>query len=166
MLSSLLSGPIGTIIETVKWIMILISLALAAGIAYSLSRAWHFHPRFELERDKAKKTITLRDALMKERWEAIAKKFSLGTAESMRLSVIEADALVDTALKNMDIPGDHLADRLSNLDTEDLTTVNRLWRAHRLRNDLVHTPGFSLSASDAELALNDYEAFLKEIEVL
>ena len=164
--SFLTTGPLGVIIEVVKWTMILISLGFAGGIAYALLQAWHFHPKFELEREKAKKILTLRDALMKERWEAITKKFSLGTAESMRLAVIEADALVDTALKNMDIPGDHLADRLSNLDTEDLTTVNRLWRAHRLRNDLVHTPGFSLSSSDAELALNDYEAFLREIEVL
>jgi len=166
MLSLSLPSSVWAAITIVKWFMILLSLGLAGGIVYALLQAWHFHPKFEVEREKAKKTITLRDALMKERWAAVAKKFALGTPESMRLAVIEADALVDTALKNMDVPGDHLADRISNLDTEDLTTINRLWRAHRMRNELVHTPGYSLSSSNAELALNDYEAFLKEIEVL
>lgn len=37
---------------------------------------------------------------------------------------------------------------------------------HRMRNDLVHTPGFVLSLEDAKMALEGYEAFLKELEVI
>jgi hypothetical protein len=66
----------------------------------------------------------------------------------------------------MQIPGEHLADRLSNLDQDDIKSMNRVWRAHRLRNDLVHTPGFAVSPSDAQQAMDDYEAFLKEMEVI
>lgn len=156
-----------TILDLIKWIMILITFALAWGFAYSFYQAWkHFHPRFQLEKEKAKKIPTLRDALTHERWQSMLKKFALGTPESMRIAIIEADALVDTTLKGMDIEGDHLADRLSNLETEDIKSMNRVWRAHRLRNDLVHTPGFILSPDDAKTALSDYEAFLKEIKVL
>jgi hypothetical protein len=154
------------ILEIIKWIFILISVALAYGFGYALYQSWHFHPKFKLEQEKAQKIFTLRDAMMKERWEVIQKKFSLGTPEAVRIAVIEADALVDTALKSMGIEGEHLADRLSNLDSEEITTINRVWRAHRMRNDLVHTSGFVLAPEDAKLAMDDYEAFLKEIEML
>lgn len=154
------------IIAIVKGILILITLALAGGFLYSFYHAWYFHPRFDLEKRKARKIFTLRDAVMKERWQSIMKKFSLGTPESARLAVIEADALVDAALKGMEVPGEHLADRLSNLETEEIVSMNKIWRAHRMRNDLVHTPGFMLGPEDTKMALQDYEAFLKEIEAI
>ena len=95
-----------TILDLIKWIMILITFALAWGFAYSFYQAWkHFHPLFQLEKEKAKKIPTLRDALTHERWQSMLKKFALGTPESMRIAIIEADALVDTTLKGMDIGG-------------------------------------------------------------
>ena len=153
-------------LDIIRWIFTVITIAIAVGFAYAFYKAWHFHPRFKAESEKTRKIQTLRDAVMKERWHAIAGKFSLGTSDATRVAIIEADALADTALKGMGIAGEHLADRLSNLDPEDMTTINRVWRAHRMRNDLVHTPGFVLSPSDAKLAMSDYEAFLKELEVL
>ena len=152
--------------STIKGIFITVYVLLAVGFLYALVKAWHFRLNFRGQAQTGKRVPTLRDALMKEMWQSIVKKFSLGTPESARLAVIEADALVDTALKNMGIQGEHLADRLSNLESEDITTMNRLWRAHRMRNDLVHTPGFALGPSEAKLALEDFEAFLQEIEVL
>lgn len=154
------------ILDIIRWIFILITLALAGGLFYALYQSLRFHPEFKGESERARRILTLRDAVMKERWRAIAAKFSLGTTDAIRVAIIEADALVDTTLKGMGIVGEHLADRLSNLDPEDITTINRVWRAHRMRNDLVHTPGFVLSESDAKLAMSDYEAFLKEIEAL
>lgn len=157
------------IVEIIKWIGILVTAALAGGFFYALYQSWRFHPRFHLEKEHAKKIFTLRDAVMKERWQSIVKKFSLGTAASIRVAVIEADALADSALKGMDIPGEHLADRLSNLEGEEdfvIKSMQRVWRAHRMRNDLVHTPGFALSPEDAKIALEGYEAFLKELGVI
>lgn len=153
-------------LSVVKAILILVSAALAYGFAYALYQAWRFRPKFEFDEKKVKKMFTLRDAVMKERWHSIERKFELGTPDAARIAVIEADALVDTALKAMSVEGEHLADRLSNLDPEEVTTINRVWRAHRMRNDLVHTPGFMLSPEDAKLAIDDYEAFLREIEML
>lgn len=162
-----LPEPLATWFLVIKIIFIFVSLVLAFGFLYALYHAWDFHPKFELKRERAKKKmLTLRTAMLRERWESIVKKFSLGTPESARLAVIEADALVDTALKAMEIPGEHLADRLSSLDSEELKSIDNLWKAHRMRNDLVHTPGFIISSAGAKMALDHYEAFLKEIEIL
>ncbi len=154
------------LIEIIKWGCIIATILLLWGTIYAMWRGWPYRAKFRLESTGAKKVLTLRDAMLKERWELIIRKFSLGTPESMRLAVIEADALVDLVLKGMEIQGEHLADRLSNLEAEDMESMSRIWRAHRMRNDLVHTPGFTLAAQDAKMALDDYEAFLKELEVL
>lgn len=154
------------ILDFIKWLLILFTVAIACGFLYALYQAWRFHPRFQLQKQKARKITTLRSAVTHERWRLITKRFSLGTPESMRIAVIEADALVDAALKDMDLPGEHLADRLSNLEADEIKSLEGVWRAHRFRNDLVHTPGFALSPGDAKATLDNYEAFLKEIAAL
>ncbi|MDE2021187.1 MAG: hypothetical protein KGJ13_12700 [Patescibacteria group bacterium] len=148
-------------------IFILLDAALGLGLIYVLMKVWHYRPHFDIKHSpKGKGAVTLRSVITKERWNAILEKFSLGTPESERLAVIEADALVDSVLKAMEVPGEHLADRISNLDTEDLKSINKLWAAHRLRNDLVHTTGFVLGPGEAKVALANYEAFLRELGML
>ena len=59
-----------------------------------------------------------------------------------------------------------MADRLEQLDLTQINTLDNIWRAHRLRNQLVHTPGYSVNQVDAQRFLKYYEDFLKEIGVL
>lgn len=159
--------------DFVAAIFIIADVALVAGLAYSVVRAWRFRPGFHAvgahEHKGPSKTIhkpTMHDIVMRERWQSIINKFHTGTPEASRLAIIEADALVDTALKNMRIEGEHLADRLSNLEDEDIKSMPKIWRAHRVRNDLVHTTGFVIAPQDAERTMQDYEAFLREINVI
>ncbi|MDP3975076.1 MAG: hypothetical protein Q8P88_02220, partial [Candidatus Jorgensenbacteria bacterium] len=82
------------------------------------------------------------------------------------LAIIEADKLVDDALKTSGLQGEHMADRLEKLRVEDYPTLDRLWRAHRVRNELVHTPDFGINEGDAKDVLRVYEKFLKELGAL
>jgi hypothetical protein len=99
-------------------------------------------------------------------WKIIREKIKAGTPDVIRISIIEADGLVDTALKKRGYEGDTFADRLSKLHPQQFDSVNDAWDAHRLRNDIVHTPGFEVSLSRAEKALDHYETFLKELGAL
>lgn len=156
------------------WVFIVVDILLLIGFVYSLMRAAHYHPNYTKAGHHGEgahggahgHVPSLRDIALRERWRAIEKKVAVGTPESARLAIIEADALVDTALRGMQIQGEHLADRLTALDDGTIKSMSRIWRAHRLRNDLVHTPGFAVSPADAQRTMDDYEAFLKEIEVI
>jgi len=153
--------------DTAAAVFIIVDALVLFGIIYSLISSWHYRPNYKGHaHGPAVHHETLKDAVMKERWGAIMTKFGVGTPEAMRLAIIEADAFVDTALKGRRIPGEHLADRLSNLETQDIASMNRMWRAHRMRNDLVHTTGFTITPPDAARTMSDYEAFLREIEVI
>lgn len=97
-------------------------------------------------------------------WTAIVKRANTGTPENLRWSIMEADALVDFVLKERQAPGDTMADRLANFRRDDYKTVDKLWDAHKLRNEIAHTPGFQVKSRQAERALVAYRDFLKEIK--
>jgi hypothetical protein len=157
------------IYDSLAVIFIILDILLVVGFVYAYKKAWHYHPTYESKKDAGAAKghrQTMHDIVMKERWHATMVKFALGTPEAARVAIIEADALVDAALKNMEIEGEHLADRLSNLESDEIESMPRIWRAHRMRNDLVHTPGFAVTPQNAERTMRDYEAFLKEIKVI
>ena len=136
---------------------------LVVFILWLFVKIWPFRPRIHPNHGMPKKTFTLRDAILKDRWEDVMKKVATGKEDAMKLAIIEADKIVDDALKQMGLPGEHMADRMQELPAEEVRTLPRLWRAHRLRNNLVHTPGFLVTAEETRKAIADYEAFLKEV---
>lgn len=113
-----------------------------------------------------KKTFTLREAVLKEHWGKIKARAAAGSPDTLRVAIIDADKFTDDVLKQMGLEGEHMADRLEKISSQEVRSLDRLWSAHRLRNNLVHTPGFQVSAAESKKALEDYEAFLKEIKVL
>ncbi|MEK7174531.1 MAG: hypothetical protein AAB759_02635 [Patescibacteria group bacterium] len=133
---------------------------------YAFVKSLEYRPSFSGDVAPQKKVLSLQVAVLRERWQAIVKRFKAGVPESTRLAIIEADAFVDDILKRMGLPGEHMADRMTRLSPDEVTTLERLWRAHKLRNDLVHTPGFGLSPADAQAAMRDYEAFLNEMSAI
>jgi hypothetical protein len=125
-----------------------------------------YRPHLLVKHHAKKETFTLRDALFKDRWSKVLERAAAGSADAMKLAIIDADKLADDMLKQMGLQGEHMADRLEKVSSERLPSVDRLWRAHRLRNDLVHTPGFTLSEAEGKRAMNDYTSFFKSIGLL
>jgi len=147
------------------YVLIGLNIGMFAFFIYSFYNGWKLRPQISIGK-KVKKTFTLRDAIFKERWMTIEKQFSPNSSESIKLSIIEADKLVDDALKQIGLKGEHMADRLDQLSEDDIFSLPGIWRSHRLRNSIVHTPGFEVRPQTAEKALEAYRAFLMEIGVL
>jgi len=102
-------------------------------------------------------------------WASIVHRANTGTAENLRWAVMEADALVDFVLKQRGITGEGMAERLQNAGFAGLAgsggqkLISRVFDAHRLRNELAHTPGFAMTTQQAERALFAFRDFLKEL---
>ncbi len=151
----------------VKIIFILADLALLGFFGYSFYASWQMRPNLDVKAPSpSKPTRTLQKDVVQKRWQQILEKTAKGGTDALRLSIIETDTLVNDVLKWLDIPGEHMADRLQAFDSEEVKTLDRVWRAHRLRNDLVHTAGFFVTPEDAQRTLTDFESFLKEIGAL
>ena len=97
------------------------------------------------------------------RWDDIKDRAAVPTAQNLRLSVIDADTLVDTFLKNSGFIGETMAERLQLVNPNEARSLQRVWEAHKLRNELVHTPGFPISPTEARSAVKAFEDFLREM---
>lgn len=149
-----------------KWIFIILDVVLIALTALAFRRAWAMRPKLEIDTVSGGPDFNFRTAVNVKRWRAVVARAATNSPDSLRIAVIDADALVNDVLKQMGLEGQHMADRLMRLDPQEITTLNRLWRAHRTRNDLVHTPGFFLAPADAQSCLRDFQAFLNEVKAI
>ena len=164
-----LGSTLADIFFPLKKVFIVLDIILFFWLIFVFIQSWEYHPKFVMNPRKqtaGKRILTLKDAVLKEKWEAIMKKSQMSLPQSLTLAIIECDSFVDSVLKRMGLEGEHMADRLEKLDPEEIKTLPRLWNAHRTRNDLVHTPGFTISMEQAKRILNIYEEFLKEIQLL
>lgn len=60
----------------------------------------------------------------------------------LRQALITADKSLDNALRDV-VAGETMGERLKNAKTKfDYNTYNKIWEAHKLRNNLVHESGF------------------------
>ncbi len=145
-----------------------IDLLLVIGFAVLFVIAFRERPKFVMRPGKAvaRAPLAARREEFRARWKRIVAKALAAPPQSLTLAIIGADKCVDDALKELGLEGEHMADRLEQLNPLDFKTLQKLWRAHRIRNDLVHTPDFSIEPADAEEVLKIYEAFLKELGIL
>ena len=159
--------------EFLRTIFVIIDIFLLAFLVFLLVKGWKYRPNFDLGEEE-EKTYTLGNVIIAERWESIISRSKINSPESIRLAIVDADNLVDDLLERMGLGGGDgfaskeskgasMADKLENLSADDFATLNRLWTAHRVRNKVVHEPGFVVSHEEAQRTLDDYASFLKEV---
>src|SRR3989344_7998757 len=87
------------------------------------------------------------------RWNEIEKHINSIREAEWKFAVIEADKLVDELLRGAGFPGDTMGDRLMNIQPGQLTTLQNLWEAHKIRNRLVHDVNYFLRYTEAKRAV-------------
>jgi hypothetical protein len=79
---------------------------------------------------------------------------------------VEADGVADEVLRRMGFAGQTFAERLGQIPPNRYSSLEKVWDAHRIRNNLVHTPDFNVPLTKSEEAVAAYEAFLKEVKAI
>ena len=98
-----------------------------------------------------------------DRWlELLAR---VRTPEGMVLSVIDADKLLDEALKKRHFKGRTMGERLVAAQ-RFISDNDAVWYAHKLRNRLVHEPNVRLKKKEAQQALAGFKIGLHDLGAL
>jgi hypothetical protein len=160
------AGILETVYVIARALIIALDLLLVVGFIYAIKKAWKFRPKFDLGKEPRKKLINLRNAYYKTKWQTIVKHVEGSpTPESYQYAIVQADKLIDQLLKDLKFPGEHLADRLGYLNGGGIKSLDGVWDAHRIRNDIAHSPSLTLSVREGQAALNKYEAFFRELQI-
>jgi hypothetical protein len=98
----------------------------------------------------------------RSKWLAIEQQLKRDEASSYSLSVLNADKLLDQALKDRGMKGETMGDRLKSAKAI-FSNRNNVWSAHKLRNRIAHEPDVRVTYDAARYALADFKRALKDI---
>ncbi len=81
-----------------------------------------------------------------------------------KLAIIEADIMLDEALKELGYAGASLGERLRGLTPRQLPSINDAWEAHKVRNEIAHGGmDFVLTRKLAEDTIKQYRRVFNDL---
>jgi hypothetical protein len=93
---------------------------------------------------------------------AIENQLKRDEASSYYLTVLNADKLVDQALKERGLRGTTMAERMKNFNSH-FSDRNGVWLAHKLRNKIAHESDARVTYDEARYALASFKRALKDL---
>lgn len=96
------------------------------------------------------------------KWLTIEKQLQKEDASSHILSVLNADKLLDQALRERGVKGETMGERMKTAK-DSWSSANDVWNAHKLRNYIAHETDPKVSYDDARRALAGFKQALKDI---
>ncbi len=103
-------------------------------------------------------------AYYQKQWQKI-DSFKKNGSAGCQLAIIEADKLLDHALKQSGFYGATMGDRLKDAN-RSFMNVNDVWQAHKLRNRLAHEQNVNLNFVATDKALRSFRSALKDLGAL
>lgn len=100
------------------------------------------------------------DEDIKEGWKKIENLMAGRDEEKFKLAILEADKLLDSALKMKGFAGKSLGERLK-IASYKFERLRKVWPAHKLRNRLVHEADFKIDYNKARWAIKQYKECLE-----
>ena len=96
------------------------------------------------------------------KWLEIENSLDKNNLHSYMTAIMSADKLVDDALKKSHFKGSTMGERMK-LAQKTWSNSDNIWRAHKIRNRLVHESDFELDRKYALVALSAYKQALKDL---
>lgn len=141
-------------------------------LAVLLKTIWAFIklPYYFWTKDDVKKNlgpIRLDSALVSKQWGEIENMMVQGGPVNFRHAVTEADKLFDYVLKSKVSGGENFADRLKLAEKlMQPAAYDMVWRAHKVRNKLVHEVEAEVMSWEARDAIAGYKLGLRDFKLM
>ncbi len=157
------------LVKDILFIVEIIAIIVSLGILIGLVTIVYKYHQFGRERKAAESDKIPEPAsggMLTGRWAEIMDHMRSERETEWKLAVIEADNLIDDLLKKAGYPGESMGERLTGMRHEQLRTLPYLWKAHLLRNKIVHETDYKANYQEIHEALRAYEATLEELGAL
>lgn len=96
------------------------------------------------------------------KWLSIEQNVRPDNEESYHLAVLNADKLLDKALKERGFKGNTMGERMKSANKQ-WSNANHVWTAHKLRNKVAHEDGARLDLTTTRRALVAFKQALKDL---
>ena len=154
------------IIFILKIIIFLLTFIFLSGIIYFLLTSGWVERIFLIDLIEFLKFKPYEVSRVSKKWKKILKRFERGTETEWKLAIIDADDLLNEILKRMGYEGETLGEKLKKVKKTILPNLDEVFQAHKIKSDIIHDPGYSLSFEQAKKVLEIYQRALSNIEAL
>jgi hypothetical protein len=96
------------------------------------------------------------------KWLAIEQSVKEGQEASYHLALLNADKLLDRALKERGFRGNTMGERMKSAQ-KTWSNANHVWVAHKLRNQIAHEADVKISLDVTRRALAAFKQGLKDV---
>lgn len=96
------------------------------------------------------------------KWLAIEKRLDRNDTAGLSMVILDADKLLDLALKERGIKGETMGERMKTVK-DTWSNANAVWGAHKLRNQIAHEADVAVSYDDTRRALGAFKQALKDV---
>jgi len=108
-----------------------------------------------------------RDRNENPRWQYILTLVESPNDSDWRVAIIEADSMMEEALKEKGISGDTVSDLLDGAKDSGYRSIQDAWEAHLVRNKIAHEGlDFSISQFEARRTIKMFQNFFEELRVI
>jgi uncharacterized membrane protein YdfJ with MMPL/SSD domain len=98
-------------------------------------------------------------------WERIVGSVESGNSSSLQMAIMDADKLLDKALRQIGTPGVTMGDRLK-VSSGKFSKIDDVWFAHKVRNQVAHEADFKLNVMTARRVMAIFKRSLRELGAL
>jgi hypothetical protein len=96
------------------------------------------------------------------KWMTIEQQLSRDDASRCAMAVLNADKLLDQALRERGVKGQTMGERMKTAK-DTWSNANAVWGAHKLRNQIAHETDAHVTYDDARRALGGFKQALKDV---
>lgn len=96
------------------------------------------------------------------KWLSIEQSLMRDNEASYHMAVLNADKLVDQALRDRGFAGQTMGDRIKAARNQ-FTRLDALWASHKLRNKIAHEPDVKVSYDQTRRTLAGFKRALKDL---
>ena len=102
-----------------------------------------------------------------KRWARIVKHLDSDNESDWRLSILEADLILEEMLDKMGYHGETIAEKLKSVEKSDFASIDEAWEGHKVRNLIAHEGGdFRITNREARRVASLYEKVFKEFHFI
>lgn len=130
------------------FIMIAVFIAAVVGVLYLLY--------------SGKNASQLNVAKYQTKWLEIENSLSRDNRASWQLAILNADKLVDKALRERHYKGQTMGERMKSAQ-KTWSNANHVWGAHKIRNQLAHETDVELTYETTLRSLTAFKQALKDL---
>lgn len=152
-------------LPTIKFFSALISLLLLTFIIILVMKLNLFRAASKSYRDAFVGDLVSKRRTVKI-WKQIRDNLESNDPTRRKFAIIEADKTLDEILKLSGYVGENIGDRLKQVTTAQISNLDDIWAAHKIRNQIAHEPDYDLSQESAERAIKIYASAFRQLGLI